>query len=239
MKHFTKIGFILCIAAFLTGCATRPNVMPPASFTSHPKKILIAQLSDFENAIYIPPGRNTNQGLIIDLIDLAIIYNAADIGPSVCRLISAPIIDEHYSKRFNAFYQGHNFDVTFAEKPIRKDQLDPSRIKEDKYAPYDFSYLKDQYHVDYALILDITKFSATRLGYLAKPHGRSSVKAYLVNLLDNSIVGEYSTKEITEAPKEKWDTPPEYYALTQAVRHTLINALDQLYDVFSTGKLPK
>jgi hypothetical protein len=73
------------------------------------------------------------------------------------------------------------------------------------------------------------------LGYLYKPHGRSNAKVYLVNLSDNSIVGEYETRDVADYAKEEWDTPPAYYALTQAVRNSPITVLDKIYSIISRG----
>tara|TARA_R110002095_G_scaffold202565_3_gene184260 strand:+ start:474 stop:1193 length:720 start_codon:yes stop_codon:yes gene_type:complete len=236
MKHHKIIGLLLCTTVFLTGCATRQNIAPPADFTSQPKKILITHLSGMENATYIPPTTQTNQGLLVALIDAAVVHNAADIGPAVNRLVSAPILDEHYYKRFDTFYRGHDFTIVRADKPVAKNQLYSPKIKEGKYAPYDFTELKGQYDADYALILDVLKFSATRFGYMHRPHGRSNVSLYLVDLSDNSIVAEYKTNEVINDAEGDWDTPPAFYALTQSVRNSLTMALDEAYSIISGDK---
>ena len=108
-----------------------------------------------ENATYIPPIQDTRFGLVGLIINSAIASNAADIGPAVNRLVAVPILDEHYYKRFDAFYRGHDFTIVRADKPIVTNQLYPPKIKEDKYAPYDFTELKEQYNADYALILEL------------------------------------------------------------------------------------
>ncbi len=131
--------------------------------------------------------------------------------------------------------EGKFFKVKELKNIIKKGNLQSSPVNDVKYAPYDFRFLKNESGADYALVLDPRAFGLSRSYYgfvpTSPPAGYANMSVYLVNLSDNSIVGEYGTI-IQEETYGEWDTPPEYKGLVAATKNVLSKVLNDAYGFF-------
>ncbi len=107
--------------------------------------------------------------------------------------------------------------------------------KEDKSAPYDFRFLKDKNLAHYALIIDPHTFGVQREYYgfipISSPKGYANLSIYLINLKDNSIIGEYRASVVEKVEGER-DSPPDYTAVVNASKNALAKALSDAYIFF-------
>jgi hypothetical protein len=235
MYSFKKSSLIIVSLLLLTGCARDKNISPSSEFMSRPDTIVIAQVSGIEKASYYKTG---GQGLLDQAINSAV---CSEMQTKIQEIPSAPILENKYYGNFGDAFKNKGFEVKVEEYPISRETLREPQNNDEKYAPYDFSYLKDDYDVNYAIILDAGSFGVARNYYgfipLGAPIGTAHLNVYLVDLTDNSIVGEshYTAAEIIAGD---WDVSPDYPAVMKAARRSLEKALDESYIVFF-GKEPK
>ena len=225
MHKFKQLFFVAITAISLVGCATkREDVLPPSSFYSKPDSIVIIHKMDVKHPYYAQMG---NTGLLDNVINSAICKSMSE---GIENIDCADVIDTYYFQYFEQFFKIKNFAVTVEKEPLYKEDVPKFSPKDNQHAPYDFTFLKDKYKVNYALILNVNNLAITRQYYgfipISKPHGLVNTSFYLVNLADNTIIGEFSAVEQQKALGE-WDVPPAYpgleFALNGAFRGALLD----------------
>ena len=225
MKKLKQLLFVVVMAVSVVGCATkRDDVLPPSSFYSKPDSIVIVHKTDVKHPYYAQTGK-------AGLLDYA-------INSAICRTMSegiekfecAEVINTYYLQYFEHFFKLKNFAVIVEKEPLYKEDASEFGTKEPQYAPYDFTFLKDKYKVNYALVLNVNNLAITREYYgfipVSKPHGLVNDSFYLVNLSNNTIIGEFHAAAQQKA-LDGWDAPPTYpeleFALNGAFREVLLD----------------
>lgn len=223
MKNIKSIYSTLILGILIVGCSNnRNNVEISPTHFNKPSTIALAQISGLEKPYFLKTG---NQGIL----DFAINEVITDsVSYKVSQIDAKPIVFEHYYQPFQRSFTLKSFNVTQVPNVLVKDQLKKPPLTGDQYAPYDFRFLKTQYGVDYALVLEPRAFGTIRSYYgvipTSAPSGYSDIKIYLIKLIDNTIAGYYNSK-IDVAVKGDWDVPPDYTALVNASKESLIQAL--------------
>jgi len=225
MKSFQKLVACLFLMGLVTGCATRENMQLPQAFLAQPNSVLITQLSGLENPSYYQVGA---QGLAEFAINRVI---ADDMHEKIQTIDAKAVVEDEYYKPYGMNFEDASFKVIKENAPINKETLVFFTAQDDgNYAPYDFRFLKAQRGVTHALILDPHSFGVIRPYYslipTGDPKGYAEVSIYLVNLTDNTIVGEYKAN-IQNTVQGEWDSPPDYLALIKASKAALARALSE------------
>lgn len=222
MKYYHKIINCLFLTFLITGCTSRENLQISQNFFSKSNTILITQLSGLEEPHFYKEGP---QGVADFVINEAMTESLQE---RVKAIKANDTLDEYYYKRFGNLLEARYLKLKEIKNPIAKKSLQDSPIDDDKYAPYDFRFLRDKYKVDYALVLDPRAFGVTRAYYgfipISEPKGYADLSIYLINLSDNSIVGEYKAS-IKEQVLGEWDTPPNYVEVVTTAKAALAKAL--------------
>jgi hypothetical protein len=231
---FKKIRNIILIAfgtLILTSCASpRKNIFMPTEMLDKPNKIIIGHLEAPANASFIRQG----QAGLLDEVVIAAAMNK--MKTRLAQTNSNDYIQNLYYDKYKDFFLKHNFEVKVMQAPLTRKKLFSPPKKGLEYAVYDYTPLKTLHNVDYALILDLQRFGVVRdyYGFIptSKPFTNSIVNIALVNLADNTIIGEYNGNVI-ENIQGNWDAPPEFHALIQALQASLTHALQESYVIFS------
>lgn len=225
----------MCLLAtvLISGCSQkRENVQMPQSFVEKKGTIAIGQMTGLEEPQYAQVG---NQGLL----DLAINHMMTKSVKDKLKEVDAkPIVEQHYYKPFMNAFNARSFKIVKMKEPIKKENLVKlsNSNRGNKYAPYDFKFLKNSNNSDYALILNPHTFGLWRSygrGFVpgSNPLGYAHLTAYLVDLSNNSIIGECQV-EVQEHAMGEWDTPPDYTALMKSSKKALKRALEDVYAFF-------
>jgi hypothetical protein len=230
MKNFQVFVICLFVAGLVSACSTRENVKIPQTFISKPATLVMTHLSGLEKPGYYKAGR---QGLADYAISQLM---TMDMREKIEEIDAGMIMEDYYYKRFGGTFESKSFKVEMVKDPIKKEHLTSFQNDDLKYAPYDFRFLKNKSAADYAIIVEPHAFGVQRPYYgfipTGKPMGYANLSIYLVNLSDNSIVGEYRTS-IEEQVHGEWDAPPDYSALVNATKNALAKALSDAYVFFS------
>lgn len=222
MIFFKKSRFILLsLALALLGACARENMrISPTVFYEKPK-VLVGQMSGFEEAHFYKEG---TQGWADMIINHVITSPASD---RLKNINIQPLLDEAFYIPFQGALANKATWVRKLEKTIFKEEL-CSLSHEEKISPYDFSFLKHQYDADFALIIDPHNFGSSRNYYgfipLGAPVGVANFSIYFVRLCDNTLFGLYNSENSTPVQGD-WDSPPEYYELIQSIKSALSNGL--------------
>lgn len=241
MNLITKYHLFLICAVVLGGCAeVRKNVAPPPQFMADHGSILIATTAGVETASYRQISDHPPPGLAgIVMTSINNMTYRFDLEEKVKDIQSKPTIEQAYFKNFSDAFKGKKFQVVVKELPINKDYL--KVVEDTKYAPFDFRYLKDEYNVSSAIILEPKTFEIAKnnsgIFFKPKPVANTSVSVYLVNLENNEIIGESHSVARDTAP-EDWDTPPEFPHISRIAKGAMEKAIDHSY-VFFFNKDPK
>lgn len=230
MKKYQIIIGCLFNVILLAGCNNeRDNAKIHPSFFSEPHSVMITHVSGLEEPGYYQIG---SQGLLDYAINSAI---SNSMYQKIKEIDASSILEEYYYDRYASAFSERSFTVTKANKAIDKKLLAPPLKKDSQHAPYDFKSLQDKHGTEYALILEPKIFGVQRSYYsfvpISKPSGVAQINMYLVNLSDNSIVGEYQTKA-QDVTVGDWDTPPHYTTLVNASKNALAKALSEGYIFF-------
>lgn len=229
MKYYQKIIMNLVIVVLLVGCSQRENIEIPQGFLSKPGTVLMTQLGGLETPGYYKKGP---QGLL----DVAINESMGDdICARVKQIDATEIVNNNYYGRFGSAFEGKAFKVLKVKNAFtQKDFVTPEN-KDMQQAAYDMRFIKERYKANYALLLQPHEFGLTRSYYgfipLGSPSGHASLSFYLVNLSDNSIVGQYKAT-LQEPSCDDWDTPPDYKGLIEASKNALVKSFNEAYTFF-------
>jgi hypothetical protein len=223
MVNFSKFRFVLVPLAFLMGACARENMrILPTTFDDKPK-VLVGQMSGFEEAQFYKEG---NTGILDNVINAVV---TSSVSQRLKEINIQPTLDERFYAPFQKALENKTTWVKKLEKTIFKEDI-CTLSHEEKISPYDFSFLKNQYDADYALIIDPLAFGTLRSYYgfipTSAPVGVTQFSIYFVRLRDNALFGLYNGQ--SSAPVfGSWDCPPEYSALIQSVQNALVNALGE------------
>ena len=218
-----KYVYSMVMALLLTGCAThRENAKIHPAVIAKPSSVVMAQVSGIEKPDLYKIG---NQGLLDMMINDAMTSSVTEV---IQKIDGQHIVDDFYFEAFERTFDSNQFKVKKAAAVINRKDLKEHAVDEAEFAHFDFRSLKNQYDVEYALILQPRGFGAVRQYHgfipLGAPKGLAELLIYLVKLDDNSLVGYYNTA--VELPvKGDWDNPPRYSAMTTASKRALKKAL--------------
>lgn len=207
----------------LAGCVSPPQnkKIHPLS-VSKPSKVVIAQLSGLENPGFYTIG---NQGLLDILLNEALTSSARE---KVEKINAQETVEKYYFKIFEKTFLNKSFKVEKIPAILDKKDLSLHPVREDKYANYDFKWLKDKYGAEYALVLHPNVLGVERQYHgfipMGAPYGIANISVYLVKLEDNSLEGAYYSYEQVPVNGE-WDDAPEFRALTESSKKALEKAL--------------
>ncbi len=226
--QFSKLKFLfIFLPFFLASCARDNMAISPSTFDSKPK-ILIAQMSGFEEAHLYKAG---TQGWLDSIINNVV---NSSLTERLKHISVQPILDEKYYQSFEKALQNKTTWVKRLGKTIEKDAV--SHLKhEETTSPYDFTFLKNQHEADFLLVIDPIEFGVVRAYYgfipTSAPVGVAKFSLYLVRLQDNALFGIYNAA--SSAPVfGSWDTPPEYSALIQSIENALVNGIGESLHFF-------
>lgn len=225
------VNFINCliVSVFLIGCSQRENIEIPKGFMNKSGTVMLTHLGGLEKPGYYKTG---SQGLIDCLINESV---GEGISERVQQIDTSKIVDNDYYSRFGEAFERKNFKVLKIKNAFtQKDFVKPEN-SDMTHAPYDMRFIKERYKADYALLLQPHLFGLTRKYYslipLGRPSGCASMSFYLVDLNDNSIIGQYKA-DLEEPSCEDWDTPPHYHGLVEASKNALIKSFKEAYSFF-------
>jgi len=229
MKFYNTKIICLVFMIFISGCSTRENVPISQTFFAKPSKVMIAQISGFEK-----PGfyRRGQQGIVDFVIsDLM----TTTLQEELSKINSQDVLENYYYKMYSTILTSCSCKETAYKHPISKETLQSSPIEDEQHAPYDFRFLKKNNGSEYAFIVEPHVFGISRPYYgfipTGSPVGYAHLSIYLVNLSDNSILGEYTTI-VEEKAAGEWDAPPQYSSLMKACKDALAKALSNAYIFF-------
>lgn len=234
MTFWKKALMSLACAGLLTGCAVkRDNMEIMDACLDNPSTVVIAQIEGFEKAKFYREGDERLVGFII---------NSAmtdDVRSTIERIDTKPLIQEGYYTSFGDTFEAHQFKVKELREPLKRSDLKDHDVREPKFAPYDFTFLRQKYDANYALILDPIRYGTMRHYALCIPQGRPKpmcvFQIYMVDLKDGSIVGHYNSDRLLDGPSD-WDTPPAYQSLVDSIVHLLEKGLDDAHLYLCGGK---
>ena len=163
----------------------------------------------------------------------------SDVTKAVEGIDTKPAIEESFYKPFGDTFEGRCFKVKELREPLKRGDLQDHDVREPKFAPYDFTFLREKYDAKYALILDPMSFGATRnyVGFIptSRPKPLCVFTLYLVDLRDGSLVGHYNSDRLLDGPSD-WDTSPAYKSLVDSIVHLLEKGLDDAHLYLCGGK---
>lgn len=224
-RKLLKFALVIFLAFQISACSsTRHNVVVSESFLSKPNTVVMTHVTGIEHGNYYSYG---SQGLL----DIAFAHAVTDgVRKRLARLPSEPILQTDYYQKFKKIFP-KKVKVKKAKEPIDRNSLKKFANKDLAFAPFDFRFLKEQYHTSHALILFPEQFGIVRNYYgpapTSSPYGRAWLRLYLVDLDDNSVVGERHVIADV-AVEEKWRTPPEYPVIVNVAEEALRKGLNDL-----------
>jgi hypothetical protein len=225
MINPVKIRFLLLPLFFLLAACARENMRISSTAFYEKPKVLVGQMSGFEEAHFYKDG---DQGWADMIINYVITSSANE---RLKDINIQPLLDERFYAPFQKILTAKTTWVKKLEKTIFKEDI-CTLSHEEQTSPYDFSFLKHQYDADFALIIDPHTFGSLRNYYgfipLGAPVGVANFTIYFVRLRDNALFGLYKS-ELSMPVHGEWDAPPEYYELIQSIKNALTNGLSDAF----------
>lgn len=218
MKTFTKTILLMFLTALLTfSCAVKKYTVNPSFYSSGSDLGLIMVTND------ITTRRSGASVLGAALID----YHKYDAPLEAVDPKLDP--DKKFRRMYLGLFESKGKDITQVDDQFDREQFPefsaPDKTRE--YFEYDLRTLKDNYNVDELMIVMVDyglnqnysgAFEAGKGGY-------AHVVSTIVNLGDNSIIYKGETWGNGKL-KSKWDTPPDYEYLREAIDAAINQAVE-------------
>jgi hypothetical protein len=218
------LGFILLGAA---ACSTQQPLPLDAQFYGEksPVAVLMAPLPQ--------PGlfRIGQQGLL----DMAINSEmTSDLGNYVEKLDVSEF--KRTQTELASVLEQRGMTPVLVAEPVDAATLPPHEGEKKDFAPHDFRGLREKYHADRALFIEIKQLGFQRSYYgfvpTSDPVAILRGTAMVVDLRTNGLLW-YQPLAETRPADGAWDNPPDYPGLTNALYQTMENARRSIVGVFS------
>jgi len=218
MKASLKLSALFTLTVLLTtSCAVKKYTVSPAFYTSGSDLGLIMVTND------ITTRRSGASGLGAALID----YHKYDAPLEAVDPGLDP--DKKFRRMYLSLFESKGKNISLVDDMFDEDQfaefVAPDKNK--KYFKHDIRSLKDKYKVDELMIVTVDyglnqnysgAFEAGKGGY-------SHVVSSIIDLDDNSIIYKGETWGNGKL-KSKWDTPPDYEYLREAIDAAINQAVE-------------
>lgn len=218
MKTLTRTFFLMFLTAFITfSCAVKKYAISPAFYSSGSDLGLIMVTND------ITTRRSGGSAIGKAMID----YNKYDAQLEAVDPELDP--EKKFRRMYLSLFESKGKNIIQVDDQFNGEQFPkftaPDKNKE--YFEYDIRSLKDKYSVDELMIATIDyglnqnysgAFEAGKGGY-------THVVSSIVNLNDNSIIYQGETWGNGKL-KSKWDTPPDYEYLREAIDAAINQAVE-------------
>jgi hypothetical protein len=233
--------FIIILGIIVSGCASnRENMVLSDKFKANPGSVLVTEISGFENPIYhVEEAQASNSGSIlldalVSVASSAINSSSSTAGREAVACIDAePILEDDYFKPFMLSLQSKGFNPQKGNT-IKTAELKEYESKEEKYAPYDFRFLKDRYGTKYALVLEPHFFGAKHAGTFCNPIASTTIVIYAIDLESNNLEGYFKTA-VEIKMQDNWEEK-DYQGFIKTTVEALEKALKQAHDFLFAEK---
>ena len=127
-----------------------------------------------------------------------------------------------FLQTYKSIYNKKGIDVIKIKGKLTLEYLDPfkkPRRTKKKYSQYDFRFIKEKYNVEQLIVVDV------KYGLLLNiNNGICEFDTRIIDLEDNSLL--YRNSSLGNIDVEgKWNTPPKYDNLYNAIRKAIENAI--------------
>jgi len=134
------------------------------------------------------------------------------------------------SEQIATFLRKKSVDVTIIQN-VNLSSLPEYETKELNFAKKDFSSLKNKYHINKLIVIDIAAVGVERSysAYIptSDPRAVLTGTGYMVNL-DSNALEWYLPLRIQKSSDGAWDEPPKYPGLTNAYFQVLESTKDRI-----------
>lgn len=209
---------------FLTGCARGNMALNPEFFKKKGTVGLVWTAENMEGGFY----REGGQGLM----DMVVSEMAAGGLPSKLHSVTlTPLVDQHFLQPYSKDLAKKEVKATLMTLPLDKKDFKKPDAGTDQQFWVDFREYKKK-GLDYIVYVDVTAFGAQQHFFsvfaTGDPKGYTQLDVYVVETTSNDITAEYHVKKAITV-KGKWDNPPEYPEMVQAVTGSLQACLEDAY----------
>ena len=225
---------LILLGIILSGCASqRENMALSEKFKANPNSVIVTEIYGFEKPqYYVEEAQASNSGSMlldafVSVASAVVTESSSATGKEAIACIDATkILEDDYYKPFMNTMQLKGFKTQKGD-PIKIAELKEHESKEEKYAPYNFEFLKLRSGAKYALVLEPNFFGAKHRGYFCNPTASTSLSIYLVDL-DNNALGGYFKTSVEINMQDNWGQR-DYQGFVKAVVESLEKALQQAH----------
>lgn len=227
-----KMLLFFCMGVILASCGRGNGELSKEFFNKKGSIGVVWSASSQKGEFY----REGMQGLL----DQAINNISSGTLPAKIQTISlSGLVDQHYLKKFGQEFTRRDFKANLVQLPLDKQSLKNYSKGGDKVFWIDFGEFKEKFGLDYVLYLEVPSFGAKQnfFGFIAieAPKACAELNVYLVETKTNTLVGEFHSNKTIEV-KDKWDNPPEYPEVVDAITQALQSGLEDAAKYFFEGK---
>lgn len=241
-KLMRSVSLIL-LGIIVSGCASqRDNMTLSEKFKTNPDSVVVTEIYGFQNPQYhVEEAQSSNSGsMILDLLvgvaSSAITNSSSASGKEAVNCIDATsILEDDYFKPFTHSLQRKGFKPQKGD-PIKIAELKKYESTEEKYAPYDFRFLRKNYGSRYALVIEPNFFGAKHSGCFSNPIASTIISVYAVDLDSNTLEGYFQTS-VEIKMQDDWEKS-DYQGFVKTTVESLEKALRQLHS-FMFNEKPK
>lgn len=223
MKKAMILASVLGLAMVITGCTTT-KALNKGIYSDPSKKIGIA-VATFPKARASKEG---SQGMLDYAINASL---AKELQTWLSQLDMSSFLQ--IKEKMSNVVEDGGLETILIDDMIDIKALPKTKNSSGTSVP-DYTSLKAKYGVDYLVVLSIVDIGTMRKYYgfipLNDPKAFCMGRGFIVNLADNSIQWDYTTKgkETVAKAEGKWDNPPAYPELQAAMQKVIDNSVSEV-----------